>query len=303
MNKKLLSVLIISLLFLVNLSIMRISAEENKILIEESIIIYVDDNKPSQNIGTMDDPYRRIQTAVNNANNGDTIFIFDGVYEENVTVNKSLTLVGETLEGVQIYGEPSVIFDGVKLISKQRNFIFNVQANNVKISNLSIVGCEDENNEYGPLDTTINGILIDSFENVNISNLIIGACRNCITVEKSSKIDIYRIGFLLSRNAIKVGNSSEISISRNSFSASECSINAKEMLDSNITKNNFLFNLKAILYKISLQNFKDRVVIDNNFWLIPRAFPKIIFIKINLNDMEIPWILLDKNPADELYPY
>jgi len=39
--------------------------------------------------------YTKIQDAIDNASNGDTVFVFAGLYMENVYVNKSVTLLGE----------------------------------------------------------------------------------------------------------------------------------------------------------------------------------------------------------------
>ena len=46
-----------------------------------------------------------IQTAIDGAGAGDTIFVYDGTYYENLKINKdNLTIIGESREGVIIDG-------------------------------------------------------------------------------------------------------------------------------------------------------------------------------------------------------
>jgi len=49
---------------------------------------------PVENLRT-GDRYYSIQNAIDNASSGDTVIVHDGVYEENITVSKSITLTGE----------------------------------------------------------------------------------------------------------------------------------------------------------------------------------------------------------------
>lgn len=39
--------------------------------------------------------YTQIQDAIDNANEGDTIFVYNGIYYENIIINKGLILQGE----------------------------------------------------------------------------------------------------------------------------------------------------------------------------------------------------------------
>ena len=48
------------------------------------------------------DSYPTIQEAINNANEGDVIFVRHGTYYENLVVNKSVSLVGEDRETTTI---------------------------------------------------------------------------------------------------------------------------------------------------------------------------------------------------------
>jgi len=71
------------------------------------------------------DDFLSIQEAINNANEGDTIFVRNGTYYENCVVNKSVSLIGENKQGTIINGS----FAGN---------VVRVTANNVKITNLSL---------------------------------------------------------------------------------------------------------------------------------------------------------------------
>jgi len=53
---------------------------------------------------TVPDDYPTIQEAINYANDGDTVFVRNGTYYENVVVNKTVSLIGESKDGVIIDG-------------------------------------------------------------------------------------------------------------------------------------------------------------------------------------------------------
>jgi len=79
--------------------------------------IYVDDD------GGKD--YASIQDAIDNASDGDTIYVYNGIYYENVVVNKTINLIGENRDIAIIDGGGSgdVVF---------------ISANNVNLSNFTI---------------------------------------------------------------------------------------------------------------------------------------------------------------------
>lgn len=66
-----------------------------------------------------------IQAAINNATDGDKIFVFNGTYYENLVVNKSITLVGQD--------EEITVIDGGGL-----GTVIHVTANNVSIVNFTV---------------------------------------------------------------------------------------------------------------------------------------------------------------------
>ncbi len=76
--------------------------------------------------------YSSIQAAVENASDGDTVFVYSGIYSEHITIDKSIKLVGEN--------KSTTIIDGRRRIGD----LITVKADNVEISNFTI-----KNNSFG----------------------------------------------------------------------------------------------------------------------------------------------------------
>jgi len=66
-----------------------------------------------------------IQAAINNASDGDTIFVFNGTYSENIVVNKTVMLVGEDRNTTIIDGDGN-------------GFAINVKSDNVLVRGFTI---------------------------------------------------------------------------------------------------------------------------------------------------------------------
>lgn len=68
--------------------------------------IYVDDdNIDGPWDGSIDHPYRHIQDGIDNSQNGDTVYVFNGSYFENIVVHQSIELYGEKKENTIVDGE------------------------------------------------------------------------------------------------------------------------------------------------------------------------------------------------------
>ena len=74
------------------------------------------------------DNYTKIQYAIDNATNGDTIFVYNGSYPEFITINKSINLVGESKIHTDI--------DGVGVVGT----LVTIEENYVNISDITIQG-------------------------------------------------------------------------------------------------------------------------------------------------------------------
>jgi parallel beta-helix repeat protein len=78
---------------------------ESGVVSAPGITVYVDDD----NIlgpwdGSLANPYKTIQDGVNNAIDGDTVFVYSGIYLEHVVVNKTINLTGENRDTTIIDG-------------------------------------------------------------------------------------------------------------------------------------------------------------------------------------------------------
>ncbi len=67
--------------------------------------IYVDDDNTSGPWeGTQDCPFQHIQDGIDSAEPGDTVYVYGGFYNEQILINKTLNLQGESMEDTIIDG-------------------------------------------------------------------------------------------------------------------------------------------------------------------------------------------------------
>jgi len=92
--------------------------------------------------------YTKIQEAIDNASDGDTVYVWAGTYYENVIINKSINLLGNGTEKTIVNGS-------------NKNDVIILTAVNVNISNVSIIGSEKQR----------SGIKIQSSKNCYIKNI------------------------------------------------------------------------------------------------------------------------------------
>ena len=150
--KRYVSVIIIGLMLSMCFNVSSVSSD----IIETTssgITLYVDDDGGSGN-------YTRIQDAIDNASDGDTVFVYNGTYFENIIIEKSIKLIGENKESTIINGtdeEQSVVF------------IFKSQGT---ISDVLIKDFTIRNGKYGITDFGSNTIIRNNIIDTNKIGLI-----------------------------------------------------------------------------------------------------------------------------------
>jgi parallel beta-helix repeat protein len=196
--------------------------------------------KASPNVIIVPDDYERIQWAIGNASMGDTIYVRAGTYYENVTVNKSVFLVGEDRD--------STIVDG-----NETGSVISITADNVSIEGFTIK--RSGSSSYN------SGIFVDRSDGNDIS-------RNTITNNN------YGINLYYSSDNLISGNT----ITDNNDGVSLYSSISNEVSDNNVTDNYdgiiFYYSTLNVVscntiienhYGVLLYDSSRNVVFHNNF--------------------------------------
>lgn len=123
----------ILILFILNILLISFSHLSSDVNINASgSIIYVDSN------GEQD--YTRIQDAIDDASNGDTIYVNGGIYHENIYINKPINLFGK----------------GISIIDGGMNkYVINLSTSNITIKNFTIKNSQIGINLKNSLNITI----------------------------------------------------------------------------------------------------------------------------------------------------
>ena len=124
---------------------------------EKSKLIYVDDD------GGAD--YTRIQNAIDNASDGDTIFVYNGTYFETLVINKSIDLIGESKD--------KTIIDCQKSNEINQTNVILINADSCTIKKLKIIGPGASSDMVGininaSNNTISNNIILKNYKGVYI---------------------------------------------------------------------------------------------------------------------------------------
>jgi parallel beta-helix repeat protein len=122
--------------------------------------------------------YTRIQDAIDNASDGDTVFVYDDLspYIEQIQIEKSITLVGEEIHST--------------IIEFYSSKIIHIMASKVTVSNFTIQHSND------------TGISIYSEDDSLITDIVIADN----IINDTSGVSVYKANVIITRNIIENGS-------------------------------------------------------------------------------------------------
>jgi parallel beta-helix repeat protein len=243
------------------------------------------------------DDYASIQEAIDNAADGDTIFVKEGTYHENVVVNKSLSLVGENVDTTIIDGNPpegyripikvqcdNVSVSGFKLLYGYAG----ISVGEVKHCNIS--GNRIAGNQHGILlvGASFSNVTENYFEQIGLSgairlsystnNLVTGnyikACNEGIQILLGSKNNTVTGNTITDCDdvAIRLQYADNNTIARNDVSNSGIGTSIYVANNNTITKNNYVNNIEQLpsgeweWYAKTFGYNGSQNIINQNYW-------------------------------------
>jgi len=160
------------------------------------ITIYVDDNNTQGPWnGSYDYPYQYIRDGILYASDGDTVYVFNGIYNETVTINKSIYFRGQQQE--------NTIIDG-----HNNGSVIHVTTDNVRIRRLTI---RNSGGYQGNAGITVN------VNTTTITECTVYRTRTGISVQNSSETIITNCRFHTNGYGITFSSSAFVTIDQCTF--------------------------------------------------------------------------------------
>jgi len=253
--------------------------------------------------GTGSGNYSTIQEAIDDANNGDTVFVYDdsSPYYENFSIYKSINLIGEDKNTTIINGNQSIS-------------VISIYSENVKIKSFTI-----SNLNKSGINTFANNVTIDGNIFINIKRAIVAQNDYHIITNNMISASLHGIELFWSNesfvnnnivsNAVRGiflffanrNNISENIIKNNSVGIMVWSFDSRE---NEIINNNFeLNNIHSSFLSKNYFREKPNTNWRGNYWGQTRILPWPIYgdIVIFFNILRIRWVEIDWTPASEPY--
>lgn len=198
-------------------------------------VIYVSNQFPAD--------FSNIQDAINNASVGDTVFVYNGTYMEDIYLNKSISLVGESRD--------LTVINNVGQL-----FVVNITANDASFCNFTVSNVAPS---FG------SGILISSAHNVTV-------CNNSVRDNLNGMLISTSFGDNISRNiifhnsfgsGIYVDTSHHILFSDNNISENNIGLDLVSSSNDNTIRGNTISDNNN--YGVSLTGSSGNLFYHNNF--------------------------------------
>ncbi len=176
---------------------------------------YVDDDADSS---WYDETHvKTIQEAMTNASDEWTIIIMNGSYIENINVNITVTIIGESIDGANIQPENSMID------------VFTIESDNVTIKQLTIT------------NSTSNGIF-SNVDYVTLESIHFHDVKKAIKTTGSDNIIISNCTFINSKKGIEFILTNNVQVSNNIFCNNTCQAIFTHKVDTGLFYNNTISN-------------------------------------------------------------
>ncbi|MCK5112567.1 MAG: right-handed parallel beta-helix repeat-containing protein [Thermoplasmatales archaeon] len=258
--------------------------------------IYVDNDFHIYRDGTAEHPYQSIREAIDLANEGDTIYVFGGEYNETLSINKKITIIGSISNGNTILSynirhkytveitTDYVTFEGFNIADNGNNIISDVKgslihitSDNVIIQRNNITNCRggwgiylDSSNGHVIGDNFINntevGIYLSSSNTNDLINNIISNCTNAaVEIQSSNNNRLYNNHLIKSNYGVYARKCSYINISSNTIDSNYQHGIGLYQNNNDVIKNNIISNND--INGIHLDSFNSKIIgntLENN---------------------------------------
>jgi len=211
--------------------------------------IYVDDdNTDGPWDGTLEHPYQYIQDGVDNASNRDVVYVYGGMYNENIHIDKSLDLIGEKSNNPIIHSKDDSFFSRIMIINGTKINVNGFEIGNNKHANYGI-WINEKSSGITISDNVINckstGISVDSAYNIRIIHNIFTNLSTGIILARVIKAMIKENHFFgTTIDSIRLGLSSNIIIQENIIDETKgaCAIEMWFNFNTRLKRNSFSDN-------------------------------------------------------------
>ncbi|MCK5031755.1 MAG: right-handed parallel beta-helix repeat-containing protein, partial [Thermoplasmatales archaeon] len=257
---------------------------------------YVDDSFHINRDGSAEHPYYGIQEAIDLADEGDIIYVFGGTYNDTLSINKKITIIGSIDDGntiieyksghkytVEITADYvtleglSISDSGNNIISDIKGALVHVTSDNVIIQRNNITHCQ---NGWGIYLDSSNGHVIGSnfinnarvgiyLSSANTNDMVNNVISNCssgsVEMKYSSNNRLYNNYIIESIYGIYARKCSNINISGNIIRDNTQHGIGLYQNNDDVIVNNTLINNNV--YGINLNSFNSKVAgneIDNS---------------------------------------